>query len=173
MYPTKPNNTNQKVAAGTIVLVVIALLAVGVTVYNGEHQGGTATRSIPTTTTATSTPQAATANNTPSNSSAGSSQSNYKDGTYTASSDYYVPHGSETIQITLTIKNGVVSDSQIQNSEGDRESAQFQEDFALEYKSQVVGKNISGLQLSYVAGASDTTQGFNDAVAKIRSQAQA
>lgn len=98
--------------------------------------------------------------------------SSYKDGTYSASSSYYVPHGQESIQVTLTLKNGVVTDSSVTNSETNYESASYQEGFAQEYKSYVIGKNIKDVQLSYVAGASDTTNGFNDAVNSIMSQAQ-
>ena len=79
----------------------------------------------------------------------------------------------ESIQVNLTLKNGVVTDVSIQNSESDRESAAYQQDFASAYKSYVVGKQISGLRLGNVAGASDTTQGFDDAVSKIATQAQA
>lgn len=107
-----------------------------------------------------------------SSSGSGMMSSSYKDGTYTASSSYYVPHGQESIQVTLTLKNGVVTDSSVTNSETNYESASYQEGFAQEYKSYVVGKNIKDVQLSYVAGASDTTNGFNDAVNSIMSQAQ-
>jgi hypothetical protein len=37
----------------------------------------------------------------------------------------------------------------------------------------VVGQKISDLNLDSVAGASDTTSGFNEAVAQIAQQAQA
>jgi uncharacterized protein with FMN-binding domain len=99
--------------------------------------------------------------------------SGYKDGTYTASSDYYVPHGDETIEVSLTVSNGVIVNASVQNSEGDNESARYQEDFASVYKSHVVGKKISGLQLGTIAGASDTTQGFDDALTQIASKARA
>lgn len=171
MYPDKPDNSKQKAMAGLVALVVIGLLAIGVGAYNSQQNGqGVATASTPSTTSASTGTSATTTDTT---SSAATTSSSYKDGTYTSSSTYYVPHGSESIKVTLTVKSGVVTDSQIENSEGDRESAQYQEDFASVYKSQVVGKNIGNLQLSYVAGASDTTQGFNDALATIRTQAQA
>lgn len=99
--------------------------------------------------------------------------STYKDGSYTASSSYYVPHGNESIKVNLTLKDGAVSDVSIQNSESDRESAQYQQDFASVIKSYVVGKKISGLKLGVVAGASDTTQGFDDALSQIATKAQA
>lgn len=106
-------------------------------------------------------------------SASGSATSTYKDGTYTADESYYVPHGSEDITVTLTVANGVVTDSSIVNSESDHDSARYQEEFAAEYKSSVVGKSLANLKLSYVAGASDTTDGFNTALDQIRTQAEA
>jgi uncharacterized protein with FMN-binding domain len=99
--------------------------------------------------------------------------SGYKDGTYSAASNYYVPSGNESIKVTLTLKDGVVTDSSIQNSEGDHESARYQQDFASVYKKYVVGKKISSLQLGVIAGASDTTQGFATALSQISAKAQA
>ena len=172
----KPDNSKQKVAAGLVALVVIALLAGGSLVYgnsqNSQSSGVAASTGSSGTstsgTTSTTTPSSSTAS-----SSATTSSSSYKDGTYSASSTYYVPHGSESIKVTLTVKDGTITDSSIANSEYDRESAQYQEQFASEYKSYVVGKPISSLSLSYVAGASDTTQGFNDALSQIKTEAQA
>ena len=114
-----------------------------------------------------------TTTNTGSSSTATTANGTYKDGTYTASSSYFVPHSNESIAVSVTLKGGVVTDVSVQNSEGDGESAAYQEDFTASYKSHVVGKKISGLQLSVIAGASDTTQGFNDALSQINSKAQA
>ena len=104
--------------------------------------------------------------------SSSSSAGQYKDGTFAAQSNYRVPHSVETIKVTLVVKNGVVTDSQVQNSEGDGTSAMFQESFASEYKSYVVGKNLAALNLDVVAGASDTSYAFDQALDSIRSQAQ-
>ncbi|MDB5177404.1 MAG: hypothetical protein JWN75_1072 [Candidatus Saccharibacteria bacterium] len=168
MYPDRPNNNKQKITAGIVALIVIALLGVGASAYNNQQSSQAAT-----TTTPTSTQTAMSSTTSSTSSTSTTSTGSYKDGTYTSSTTYYVPHGSESIKVTLTVKNGVITDSAIENSEGDRESIAYQQDFTSAYKSQVVGKSISGLQLSYVAGASDTTQGFNDSLEKIRTQAQA
>lgn len=110
----------------------------------------------------------------PGNSSApAANSSGYKNGTYTASSDYYVPHGYESIAVSLTVNNGTVSDVSIQNSENNGTSAFFQENFSGVYKSQVVGRKLSGLQISDVSGASDTTRAFNTALNQIENQVQA
>jgi uncharacterized protein with FMN-binding domain len=119
-----------------------------------------------------------TSNSNSSSASSGSTSSTsgssgFTDGTFTASSDYYVPHGYESIQVSLTLKGGVIENVSIQNSESDPTSAAFQENFAAAFRSQVVGKKLSGLQISVIAGASDTTQGFADAVSQIASKARA
>lgn len=99
--------------------------------------------------------------------------SGYKNGTYDAGSAYYVPDGNENIQVSLTLENGLITDAAIRNSEGDSTSAIYQQYFESQYKSYVIGQKISGLRLSVIAGASDTTQGFNDAISQIASKAQA
>lgn len=171
----KPDNSKQKVAAGLVALIVIALLAGGVMVYgvNQDKQNTVATTTGTSNLTSQTSASTSTAPASSTSSSTSSSSSSYKDGTYSATSDYYVPHGSESIKVTLTISNGTITNSSIQNSEYDGESAQYQEAFAGEYKSYVVGKPISSLQLNYVAGASDTTQGFDDALQQIKTKAQA
>lgn len=167
MTPQKPNNTKLKVTSAVVVIVAVVMLTIASTVTKAQ-QSTSAIISTPVKTSTVST----TTTTQPASTTTPSTSSGYKDGTYTATTDYYVPHGYEEIKVSLTLKNGIITDSSIQNSEGDRESAQYQEAFASRYKSYVTGKNISGLNLSYVAGASDTTQGFNDAVSQIQNQAK-
>jgi uncharacterized protein with FMN-binding domain len=178
MSPQKPNNTKLKVTSAVVVIVAVVMLTIASTITKAQQSTqsaiiSTPTTSSPTSTTSTSTAAPATTSSQSSSTTSASTSSGYKDGTYTATSDYYVPHGYEEIQVSLTLKNGIITDSSIQNSEGNGESAQYQEAFASRYKSYVTGKSISGLNLSYVAGASDTTQGFNDAVSQIQNQAKA
>jgi uncharacterized protein with FMN-binding domain len=175
MSPQKPNNTTLKVTSAIVVTIAVVMLSIASTVTKAQPSTQSGIISRPTT-SATTTPNTTTVTaTTPPAASTGttSPSSGYKDGTYTAISDYYVPRSSEEIQVSLTLKNGVVTDSSIQNSEGDRQSAQYQRAFASSYKSYVTGKNIADINLSYVAGASDTTQGFNDAVSQIQTQAKA
>ena len=162
---TYEQNPSAKLASIVIAVIVIAgvvLFADHLKREAAEH--GKAQPVISTT----SSPAATTPTVTPSSTSGG-----YKDGTFTASTQYYVPHGNEQITVHVTLQSGTVTDVSIQNSEGDRDSAQYQEDFASAYKVYVVGKKISGLSLDTIAGASDTTAGFNAAIARISSQAQA
>lgn len=176
MPPQKPNNTKLKVTSAVVVIIAVAMLAMASAATKAQQSTRSGIVSSPVASpvaTTTPTTTAADSTQTTSATSTASSSSGYKDGTYTAKSDYYVPHGTEEIQVSLTIKNGIVTDSSVQNSEGNRESALYQQAFTSSYKSYVTGKNISDLNLSYVAGASDTTQGFDDAVAQIQTQAKA
>ena len=174
MYPNKPNNSKQKAVASVLTLLAVVIIAGSVSAYSHKNAANTvATSSSPATTTSGQATTPGTTASTSTTSATTSSSGSYKDGTYSATSDYYVPNGNESIKVTLTVANGVVTNSQVMNSEYDRESAFYQEEFASQYKRSVVGKKLSDIQLSYVAGASDTTQGFDDALSQIRNQAQA
>jgi uncharacterized protein with FMN-binding domain len=116
---------------------------------------------------------AATTTATPTATTTPTLATTYKNGTYSFTSDYAVPHGDEQIRVSLTIQNDTITDSSITNSENDGTSASYQQDFASVYKNYVVGKKVSGLKLNRISGASDTTIGFNDALARIASQAKA
>jgi hypothetical protein len=169
MLSTYERNSRLKLAA-----TIVAVLVVAGIVVLADHLKSASHMVAATTTTGTATSTLATN----SASSSGVSRSNasvgaYKDGSYTATSSYRVPHGSESIRVSVTLKDGVVTASSVQNSENDFDSAQFQEEFAAAYKSYVVGKKISGLQLGAISGASDTTAGFNEALSQIASQAHA
>ena len=177
MYPEKPKNTALKIASGIIVIIAVVLVTIASTVSANQKKQAVMVPVNPvatTSTTATPTPTILTATATPTTAAtAPPPASPYKDGTYTSMNQYYVPHGYESIKVTLTVKSGIITDSTIFNSENNRESQIFQEDFVSVYKSYVVGKNIDGLNLSVVAGASDTTSGFNNAVTAIQDQARA
>ena len=164
--------------AKVITTVVSILVVIGIVVViellqnNAKTNGATAGSSVQASNTTATTSSPSSTSTAPA-ASTSSTSSTYKDGTYSADAQYYVPHGYEDIQVTLTIASGVVTNSSIVNSESNRDSQGYQQDFASEYRSSVVGKSIADIKLSYVAGASDTTSGFNDAVSQIRAKAQA
>lgn len=168
-------DTYEKHARTKLAATIVAVLVIAGIVVLADHIKSKPTAAMAQT-TSTGATSAQPSSGTPSGSGSTSSNSSgtgtYKDGTYTASSDYFVPPGDETIEVSLTLQNGVVTGSSIKNSENDRTSAEFQQAFAAEYKAFVVGKKVSDLKLGIVAGASDTTQGFNDAVNQIASKAQ-
>jgi hypothetical protein len=129
--------------------------------------------SSPTTSVGAATPSASTPTPAQVKATSAVASSPYKNGSYSAASDYNVPRGSESIQVNVTLNGGIVTAVSIQNSENDNTSAQYQADFTAAYKRNVVGKNISGLRLNTISGASDTTQGFNYALSQIVAKAQA
>lgn len=96
----------------------------------------------------------------------------YKDGSYSATGGYSTPAGREQFAVTLTLKNDIVIASTLIPKAISPTSAEFQKEFALEYKQFVIGKDINTLSLGKVAGSSLTGVGFNEALEKIKSQAE-
>jgi uncharacterized protein with FMN-binding domain len=96
----------------------------------------------------------------------------YKDGTYSATGNYISPGGAETISVTLTLKDGIVTAAEVVPQATRPISVTLQNDFAANYKVQVIGKNIEGLQLGKISGSSLTPKGFNNALEQIRTQAK-
>lgn len=172
------NTYEARTKAKTIAAIVTIVVIVGIVILieTLQKHSDAATSSLGTTDTstpaATDTTGTTSSPTTSNGTSSTTSSSTYKDGTYTADQQYYVPHGYEDIKVTITVASGVVTNASIVNSENDRDSQRYQEDFASSYKNYVVGKKLSDVKLSYVAGASDTTQAFDDALAQVRTQAQ-
>jgi hypothetical protein len=96
----------------------------------------------------------------------------YKNGTYTAVGSYMSPGGLDKIGVTLTINNGLVTDSSVQLMPGDNTSAKYEQIFADNYKQYVIGQNIATLNVGKVSRSSLTPKGFNDALNNIRAQAK-
>ena len=97
----------------------------------------------------------------------------YKNGTYTADGSYQSPAGTETINVTLIIKNDIVIDSTVTGTSDNGRSQRYMSMFISNYKSYVTGKNIDSIQLDKVSGSSLTPNGFNDALSKIKVEAKA
>lgn len=97
--------------------------------------------------------------------------STYKDGTYTAVGTYESPAGPEAIDVTLTLKGDVITDTTVVGEATNRKSISMQGQFIDNYKPQVIGKKIQDVNLTKVSGSSLTPIGFNDALTKIESKA--
>lgn len=97
--------------------------------------------------------------------------SDYADGTYSVSAAYQAPSGVETVSVTVTLVDDVVTDVTATGDATDREAAEFQDRFAAGISPEVVGKDIADLSVSRVSGASLTSTGFNTALEQIRSEA--
>lgn len=99
--------------------------------------------------------------------------SDYTDGSYTTSVTYFTPMQSEYhLDVTLTLASDVVVDANIVYSNGAEKDPNAQR-FEAAYQAEVIGMDIDSLNLSRVGGASLTTGAFNDALAKIKVQADA
>lgn len=96
----------------------------------------------------------------------------YKDGTYNATGSYMVHAGAEQVQIGLTVKDGIVTDTTFQGTPKFPMSQRYMDMFNQNYKTMVVGKKLSEIKLGKVSGSSLTPMGFNDAVEKIKQQAK-
>lgn len=96
----------------------------------------------------------------------------YRNGSYTESGRYTTPGGAESILVTLELDNGAVSGVQMRTEAKSPTAKQFQNQFQQRLVSAVVGRDISSLSVSRVAGASLTSIGFNDALTRIKSDAQ-
>ena len=99
--------------------------------------------------------------------------SSYEDGTYSAEGRYATPGGIESIQLTVTIQDGVIESTELAQNAKDSEAKEHQAEFAENYETLVVGKNVDEVSLSRVAGSSLTSDGFNRALEQIKEDAQA
>lgn len=97
---------------------------------------------------------------------------NYEDGVYEVTGNYISPGGAEEIGVVLTLENNVIVDSEVEVRAEREISLEMQNDFAANYKNMVIGKNIDEVELTKVSGSSLTPQGFNDALEKVKAQAQ-
>jgi uncharacterized protein with FMN-binding domain len=97
----------------------------------------------------------------------------YADGTYTAEGSYQTPETIETVTVTLTLADGVITEVDVVGDPQARETEQFQGQFIEGIDDEVVGVAIDDLDVSRVAGSSLTSGGFNSAVEDIKEQASA
>jgi uncharacterized protein with FMN-binding domain len=135
------------------VLAAIAIIVGGIVLFGKKKSGNDST--------------AAPASSNP------ASNISYKDGTYNATGSYESPGGTQSITISVTLKDGVITDSSATEGANDPTAKQHQDEFVGGYKQQIVGKKIDNVRLSRVSGSSLTSQGFNSAIDQIKRQAQA
>jgi uncharacterized protein with FMN-binding domain len=176
----REQNTRKKLITSLLLIVIISALVMATDDVKSKRSIAAAsqitdssTPSTPVTSTPNPTPPptpSAATTAPPTTPAAATPAPPAQSGTYSARSSYRVPGSIESIKVTLAVSNGVITNVSIVNSEGDNNSAQYQQDFTSAYKSSVVGKKLSGLQLDVISGASDTTQGFNDALSQIASK---
>ena len=93
--------------------------------------------------------------------------------TYTTTVEYDVPEGTESNSFSLVIKDGIISSIEVGITTNSKASLKYQQDFAKNIDSLVVGQKISELKtIDRVSGASVTTTAFNDALLRLQQQLQ-
>ncbi|WP_439031998.1 FMN-binding protein [Gordonia terrae] len=97
----------------------------------------------------------------------------YKNGEYTAVGEYISPGGPQTVGVTVTLSNSVITAVSVDTSQTKGPSLEYQGKFAGGISDVVVGKNIDEIEVDKVSGSSLTSGGFNDAIAQIKQEAQA
>ncbi|MFE5407922.1 hypothetical protein [Microbacterium sp. NPDC056569] len=95
----------------------------------------------------------------------------YADGTYTADGSYATPESVETISVTVTLEDDIITAVEVTGDPQKRESEQYQSQFIGGIAEEVVGEAIDDIQVSRVAGSSLTSGGFNDAIETIKTEA--
>ncbi len=162
-----------KSKSGPMVAIVGLIVIVVVGVFAYQNMNKQQTQNTPAVTEQTQQPTQPSQETATQPTTGGATQAaGYKDGTYTALGNYTSPGGAEELGVTLTIAEGVVTVSEVEVKATRPISKTRQTDFAENYESQVVGKNIDELTLTKVSGSSLSPKGFNDAVEKIKAQAQ-
>lgn len=100
-----------------------------------------------------------------------SGSSTYADGTYTAEGSYATPESVETIVVTVTLEDDVITAVDVTGDPQKRESEEYQGRFIGGIAEVVVGQDIDQISVSRVAGSSLTSGGFNQAIDTIKSEA--
>lgn len=95
----------------------------------------------------------------------------YADGEYMSVGTYTSPGGGESIDVTITLENNIVTNAEVVANAQLPISKNYQNTFIENYQDMVIGKDINELQLNVVSGSSLTPIGFNNALEDIRQQA--
>ena len=154
-----------RIAGVAAVGVVGAIALAGCAASDTTTEPTTATTATPESSTAP-TPAASA-----SESESTASSSTYADGTYTAEGSYATPETVETIVVTVTLENDIITAVDVTGDPQKRESEEYQGRFIGGIADVVVGQDIDQISVSRVAGSSLTSGGFNQAIDTIKSEA--
>ena len=156
---TRPTSTLKVTPARVAALAGLAVLAAG---CSPTATPGTASDATPTAGSTTDSTDA-----TDSTDLSGAT------GTYSATGEYTSPGGDQTVDVEVTLEDGVITAVTVTPGATDSQSQRYQQDFAANVASEVVGKSLEDVDVSTVASSSLTSQGFNDALDQIAEQAGA
>jgi uncharacterized protein with FMN-binding domain len=95
----------------------------------------------------------------------------FNDGTYEVTGGYQSPNGPETVVVSLSVVDGVVTQATVTPQATNSTSTRYQGQFAGGIAEEVVGVPLAELDVTRVAGSSLTGRGFNEALEQIRAQA--
>ncbi|GAA4188417.1 hypothetical protein GCM10022219_02540 [Microbacterium oryzae] len=95
----------------------------------------------------------------------------YADGTYTADGTYQTPETLESVTVTVTLEDDIVTAVEVTGDPQAPETEQYQSQFIDGIADEVVGVDIDELSVSRVAGSSLTSGGFNAAIDRIKQDA--
>ena len=101
------------------------------------------------------------------------SSGSYADGEYSATGEYQSPGGPESIEVTVSLEGNVVTEVTVTGNATAGNALRYQTEFEEGIAAEVVGVNIDELAVDKVAGSSLTSDGFNDAIAQIKADADA
>jgi|GEM_PF-6873548 len=96
------------------------------------------------------------------------------DGQYAASEKYGVVDGvieEDSIDVTATLQGGVITDVSVTGHPLLTQSHDYMQGFVNEISGAVVGRSVEDAHVTALAGASKTSNAFNDAIDDIASQA--
>jgi hypothetical protein len=93
------------------------------------------------------------------------------DGTYTVTGGYQSPNGPETVVVTVSVADGIVTEAVVEPQASNATSSRYQGQFAGGIADEVVGKPLAEVEVTRVAGSSLTGRGFNEALDQIRAEA--
>jgi uncharacterized protein with FMN-binding domain len=153
----------KQIIAALVVLVVVVLIVAGSKMLGSKEDKQQAANT--STSSNNSNTETQTSANTDFNAT-------YNDGSYEATGSYVSPGGTQSIKLSVTLKDNVVVSTEAESGAVDSESKEFQAKFLSGYKAMVVGKDINSISLSRVSGSSLTSQGFNNAIEQIKTEAK-
>lgn len=152
---------NKAIIAIIVIVLLVAAATAAIVVTNKPAEDNVAnTSDLPAQTSA------------PSDTVVAADDVAFKDGTYRSTGEYQTPGGMEKIGVEVTLADGVVIDAKVTEQGKTGEAQEYQGRFVSGFKSQVVGKKISDIELDRVSGSSLTSSGFNAAIDDIEKRAQ-
>lgn len=151
--------SSNKAIIGIIIVTLLTIAATAVIMNSGKESS--------------SDSPVASSSSVSSNETTSVSSASFKDGTYSATGSYQTPGGRESIDVTVTLSSGTITEANVIQNATSGEAEEYQGAFVSNFKSQVVGKKINEVSLARVAGSSLTPIGFNNAIDDIESKAKA